>query len=136
MGSPIPGSMAMPDVPEHSLMTVDAQGRGPADPGETADVVCWCGQPGCLKFLDELRDAQAAFRAALDALKTQIHEAITPQLLEAWGVGELAEGERIGIVQCGQADQREPHGLHLWHGYYRLCRGYPAPHEMGVPGGR
>lgn len=129
MGSPFPGSMAMPDVPDHALMTVNAQGGGPADPGDTADIVCWCGQPECRKFLATVTDAQAAFWAALEALKTQDHEAITPQLLEARGIGELGEGERIGIVQCGDT---EPHGLHLWHGYYRLCRGRPGHWPVGM----
>jgi len=71
MGSPIPGSMAMPDTPEHFPIEVDAQGRGPVDPAETADVVCWCGQPGCQRFLGNLKDATVAFRTALGALKAQ-----------------------------------------------------------------
>lgn len=69
MGSPTPGSMAMPDTPEHFPISVTADGAGPADPDETADVVCWCGQPGCTAFLPY--DAVAAFCIAVEALKAQ-----------------------------------------------------------------
>lgn len=69
MGSPIPGSMAMPDVPEHFPMPVDAWGNGPTDPGETHGVQCACGNPDCRAFMRNELDASIAFRMLESALE-------------------------------------------------------------------
>jgi hypothetical protein len=62
--------MAMPDVPDHFPMEVDARGRGPADPEEACRVVCWCGQPECREFLaGDL--AAIAERSTTEAFRSQ-----------------------------------------------------------------
>lgn len=42
----------MPDLPEHVMMGVNAQGQGPVmeDDPEFDHNICWCGEEGCERY--------------------------------------------------------------------------------------
>lgn len=93
MGSPFPGSMAMPDDAEHFPIMVDRKGRGPVTAIEARRVACWCGTPKCLEHAKQYPAITS--RMVREAMKAQSGRLVPArrlgvQIREHWNAWKVA----------------------------------------------
>lgn len=131
------------DMPEHFPMSVDSQGRGPAEGSDFDHWICWCGTPECRKWLDEfdpyaepsedIPDVQYAFPANLgplvppwtmipDEFKTGRGEWV--RFAGRWFGTGFPES---GVIRREGIDAETAH-RHLW----TIMRSYSYKHEHKI----